>query len=239
MKKQTNIVTLQQELEQAQQVIAQFIYSCSHSLMSPLTTIEGLLMLAKNDDTSDVNEYLARIQHCVANMQTAIRSLQDYTSAVHSEHSVEEVQADELVEKVLREYDDVIEQHGIKVFTKIAQEHAWYADEQAEYIILKNLIGNAIQFRDTEKKENKIRVEVAVKKDAVKLEVSDNGIGIPASEQKKVFIPFHRGSIQSKGNGLGLFLVKGLADKLNASVSIRSNEMIGTSFSISLPNQAA
>ena len=231
--------TMQLKLEQAKEIIDQFIYSCSHSLKSPLTTIEGLLMVAENGNISDVRDCMTKIHNCVAGMYDTLRSLEACTVSAQSELCKEEIQAEQLVEQVLSEYDEVIEKNAIQVITKIEQDHSWVADAKSKYLILKSLIGNAIQFRDTEKKVNKIRIEVAVKKDTVKLNVLDNGIGIPAKEQNKIFIPFHRSSTQSNGNGLGLFLVKELAEKLNASVSMLSDEKIGTSFFLSLPNQHA
>jgi len=110
------------------------------------------------------------------------------------------------------------------------------ADEHCNYLILKNLISNAIHFCSPDEKLKKVHVEVGVRADHIKVEVTDNGIGIPQQEQQKIFEPFHRSSSRSNGNGLGLFLVKGLMDKLKASISISSNENLGTSFFLSMPN---
>jgi signal transduction histidine kinase len=226
------------ELTKAKVIIDQFINSCSHNLKSPLTSIEGLVMIAEySSDRQEIQQCLELIQICAVNMQDMIRKLEDYTINLQRELNHEEIVADELVGKVLREYAQRIEDDNIAVSTNISQPFKWISDHQCNYLILKNLVDNAIQFADPGKENKTVNVKVGVKMDQVDLEVSDNGIGIAEEEQEKVFQAFHRSSSQSHGNGLGLFLVKGLAEKLKASLSVLSKEQIGSSFLLSIPNQ--
>ncbi|MBS1509009.1 MAG: HAMP domain-containing histidine kinase [Bacteroidetes bacterium] len=226
-----------QELDKAKSIIDQFINSCSHNLKSPLTSIEGLVMIAEYcSDRDEIKQCLELIHHCAVNMQEMIKSLEDYTINLQRELNHEEIFATDLVDKILKEYAQHIEENNIAFSTSISQPFNWISDRQCNYLILKNLVDNAIQFSDPTKENKKVNVTVGVQVDQVNMEVSDNGIGIAEDEIEKVFEPFHRSSSHSKGNGLGLFLVKGIVNKLKASISVKSKEKVGTSFSLSLPN---
>ncbi len=228
------------ELSQAKSIINHFIRSCSHNMKNPLSSIEGLVMIAEYcTNPMEVNQCLQMIQQSTNNLLEMIHTLEEYT--IHQQRQLEynEIEAEQLVDRVLEEYATEIDQHKISVTTKVSQTHKWVADEYSNYVILKNLICNAIRFANQESPSRKINVKVGVLSDHVKVEVSDNGIGIPEKDQLNLFEPFHRASEQSKGNGLGLFLVKGLIDRLKASISVCSAEHSGTSFQISMPNHLA
>ena len=231
---------VKKELSRTKTIVDQFINSCSHNLKGPLTSIEGLVMIAEYcTNPGEVNQCLGLIQQCTLNMLGMIHKLEDYTINLQRELHHDEIDADKLVERILEEYASEIDQDQITISTKVSQSHQWIADEHCNYLILKNLISNAIHFSNRETKTKKIGIKVGVQPDHINIEVSDNGVGISEPEQKKIFEPFHRSSLQSKGNGLGLFLVKGLTDKLKASISVCSNERLGTSFSLSMPNHFA
>jgi len=232
--------TIKKELSRTKGIIDQFINSCSHNLKGPLTSIEGLVMIAEYcTNPGEVNQCLGLIQQCTLNMLEMIQKLEEYTINLQRELNHDEIEADQLVERVLAEYASGIEKAQIAISIKVTQSCKWIADKEVNYLILKNLVSNAIHFSNRETKAKKIQVKVGVQPDRVNVEVIDNGIGISEVEQKLIFEPFHRGSTQSKGNGLGLFLVKGLIEKLKASISVCSNEVRGTLFSVSMPNNAA
>jgi signal transduction histidine kinase len=228
------------QLAKAKGIINGFINSCSHNLKSPLTSIEGLVTIAEYcANPNEVNQCLGMIQQCALNMLDMIQKLEEYTSIQNHELDKKAIQAHALVEKVMSEYGKEIDQRQITVSTTISQSTPWVSDEYCNYLILSNLVGNAIHFRDNEKNSKKIEIQVAVAQDQVSLTVSDNGIGIVEQEKQKIFEPFHRSSGQSKGNGLGLFLVKSAIEKLQASLSVQSDEKLGASFRISIPNHQA
>jgi signal transduction histidine kinase len=97
------------------------------------------------------------------------------------------------------------------------------------------VIGNAIQFADHEKEVRQIDIHARSNEKGMLISIRDNGIGIDENQQKLIYQPFFRGSLQSHG-GLGLFLVKTLTKKLGAEFSIRSREQEGTTCSIVIPN---
>ena len=70
------------------------------------------------------------------------------------------------------------------------------------------------------------------------IKIEDNGIGIPEKEKAKVFNMFYRANEQSKGSGLGLYIVKETVEKLEGTITLKSEEGQGTTFEIYLPNLA-
>jgi signal transduction histidine kinase len=228
------------ELKKTKGIINSFINSCSHNLKSPLTSIEGLVLIAEYcTNPKEVDQCLGMIQHCALSMLDMIHKLEEYASMQNHELNRKAIQAHTLVEKIMNKYGKEINQQQITISITISQSTPWVSDEYCNYVILSNLVGNAIHFHDNGKGSKKINIEVAVAQDQVSLTVSDNGIGIIEEEKQKIFEPFRRGSGQSKGNGLGLFLVKSAIEKLQASISLESKENLGASFRISIPNNQA
>ena len=102
--------------------------------------------------------------------------------------------------------------------------------------IYTNLISNAIKYTPD---EGSVKVKLDVKDDDVVFKVQDTGYGIPKELQNQVFTKFFRGSnIQKKdtsGTGLGLYMVKQIADVMGGRLSFKSRENVGTSFIFALP----
>jgi signal transduction histidine kinase len=136
---------------------------------------------------------------------------------------------------ILNQYEPLIKDNGLQVLTSIEQSHRWISDHDCNFLILKNVIGNAIHFADHEKKVRQIDIHARSDKKGMLISIRDNGIGIGEKQQKLICQPFFRGSLQSHG-GLGLFLVKTLIEKLGAEFSIHSQEQEGTTCSILVPN---
>jgi signal transduction histidine kinase len=107
------------------------------------------------------------------------------------------------------------------------------SDHKLMSIILENLLENAVIFRKT--KQANIDIHLEVNQRHVVIQVRDDGTGIMKEYQDKVFEMFFRGSEKSKGNGLGLYLVKKAVQKLQGNISLESTEGQHTVFTISLP----
>ena len=68
------------------------------------------------------------------------------------------------------------------------------------------------------------------------MKVEDNGEGIEESKLPHIFDMFYRATEKSEGSGLGLYIVKKVADKLEASILVESQELEGTTFKVTIPN---
>jgi len=114
--------------------------------------------------------------------------------------------------------------------------------EKVEQIAL-NLLGNALRFTDgTERRPGHVTVRCGIRGALFYFEVEDDGVGIPANELPKVFDRFHQvpgHSTRGGGTGVGLALVKELAEFHMGSVSVRSKVGRGSTFTIELPVDAS
>jgi signal transduction histidine kinase len=225
------------QLHKAKRIIDRFINSCSHKLKSPLTSIEGLVMIADHcTDPGEMRQCLTLIHQCTLNMLDIIANLEEYTAIQNRELSMQSVVAETIVKRIAEEFEKNNVSSNVFLLSNVVQPVSWICDEESIYVILKHLVHNAFEFADQSKPTKKIYIKIDVGVDEVSIEISDNGIGIPAEEKEKIFEPFHRSSQLSKGNGLGLFVVKGVVEKLKAKILFHSAEAIGTSFQITIPN---
>jgi two-component system phosphate regulon sensor histidine kinase PhoR len=103
---------------------------------------------------------------------------------------------------------------------------------------LVNLLDNAVKYSATSKE---VAVSVDVCEEGVDIEVADRGIGIPASEQARIFDRFYRvPNANGKGGyGLGLFLVRHIAEAHGGRVDVESEPGHGSRFRLSLPRAAS
>jgi len=105
--------------------------------------------------------------------------------------------------------------------------------------IFRNLVSNAIKYRDFGRTNPEINLSIVNTNDHAAISFSDNGIGIEPHNLEKIFNMFYRASEQSDGSGLGLYIVKNAVDKLQGAVQVSSTLGKGTTFVIKLPNRAS
>jgi signal transduction histidine kinase len=110
------------------------------------------------------------------------------------------------------------------------------ADPRALKQILLNLLSNAVKFTQD---GGRVNVKVEVVGDRLKIVVSDNGIGIPASALERIGHAFEQASNDPtrsrEGTGLGLALVRSLAAQHGGSLAIASTQHVGTTVTVELP----
>jgi signal transduction histidine kinase len=136
------------------------------------------------------------------------------------------------IDDLLSDLENILKpgQHFKKEIKEILLETDWNLFKNA----LINLISNASKYSA---KDKCIRISNEVKDGFFSLYIKDEGIGIPAKEQKRIFERFYRTSNVSniEGTGIGLNLVKSYMEKLGGSVSFESEEGKGSTFCIVLP----
>ena len=233
--KSRNEYALMKELAQSKMIIDRFVRSCSHDLRGPLASIQGLTEIARHANAEELKICLDLIQCSAGDMKEMIRNLEAYITHSQRELCYDELDASSMVGIILNQYEPAIKNNGLQVMTNFDQRDRWISDHDCNFLILKNVIGNAIQFADHEKQLRQIDIQAQSVKKGMLINIRDNGIGIDSKQHEKICQPFFRGSLQSQG-GLGLFLVKTLTEKLGAEFSIHSQEHEGTTCSIVIPN---
>jgi signal transduction histidine kinase len=106
------------------------------------------------------------------------------------------------------------------------------ADRDKVRQVLSALLDNAVKFSPY---GGTVTVAARRTDDVVEVTVEDEGVGIPQSEQERIFRKFYRGGDASAGTGLGLFIAQGLVSAMGGHISVQSEEGKGSQFTFDLP----
>ncbi len=241
-----------------------FVYSVSHDLRSPLVNLQGFskeLGLIRGDlkglfesDLSeaardraralverDIGESIHFIQTAVARLSAIIDALLRLSRIGRIEYRPEPVDLAPVVERILAAMRVTIQSRGAKI-TVLPMPAAW-ADPTAVEQILANLIGNAVNYLDSQRpgeiEVGCMPVEDPNPKQRHIFYVKDNGLGIPAAHLPKVFAVFQRLHAHlAPGEGIGLPLVRRMVERHGGELWVESEEGVGSTFFFSLPMSA-
>ena len=215
----------------------QLVYKTSHDLRSPLSSILGLVNVAKMDtETTDKSEYINQIGLSIHRLDEFVRSMLNYAKASRVEVHLETIDIQELIDSCLKDLAFLETYNKVKTRIDIKGEGHIKTDKLKLKIILSNIISNAFKYMDDTKPEPYLNIDINTTKTDIQITISDNGIGIEEEHLPKIFDMFYRATELSQGSGLGMYIVKQSIDKLEGSISIYSNFKEGTTFNISLPN---
>jgi signal transduction histidine kinase len=209
-----------------------FVYSVSHDLSAPMKSILGLVNISRlTDKLEDHRSQFNMIEKSVNKLETFTLEVLDFSRNTRTEVKREELDLKELCMEVfedLRFMDGVKELHvdlnGIETMTLSS-------DQVRLKMILRNLFSNAIKFRKNER-QPVIKVSTKTEHDKLIVLVEDNGEGISPEIQSKIFDMFFRGNQKSDGSGLGLYIAKEAARRINCEISVESEFGKGSTFSL-------
>jgi signal transduction histidine kinase len=221
--------------------IDSFVYSVSHNLRSPLTSILGLVNIARHEEAEgqvNFKPYFDMIERSVKKLDETIKEILEYSRNERTEIVSEAIDWATIINECLERIQYLAGFNQIEKKIKISSHVPFYSDAYRILIILSNLFSNAVCFLDDQKKYKYLQVDVFVTLKMVRIEVKDNGIGISAANLPRIFNMFYRGTEKSAGAGLGLYIVKEMVTKLGGTISVTSNPGQDTTVSITLPNQA-
>jgi signal transduction histidine kinase/Tfp pilus assembly protein PilF len=221
-------------LRQAYKELDTFFYRSSHDFRRPLTTFLGLAEVAKIT-VKDTNalELFAKVKETASNLDKMLVKLQSISDVGAQQLVYKEVFVKEIVDEVCDGFGEDLKQKNIKVSCVVELNDSFYSYPAMFKTIIENLVENAIYFSGFEHPFIKIKAAQLV--DHVNLEVEDNGQGIDPQYQDRIFDMYFRGNERSKGNGLGLYIVKKAVEKLNGRITFTSIYGKGSTFLISFP----
>ena len=219
-----------------------FVANVSHELRTPLALIRlyaETLELGRLTAKEKYQEYFRIIREESERLSALINNILDFSriEAGRKEYEFKETDLGELVRTTLEAYRFQIEQNGFAFEEKIAADIPHVnVDREAIARSLLNLVNNALKYS---KDQKYIGVSLYRANGSVKLEVQDRGIGIAPAEQEKIFEKFYRCGDplvhNTRGSGLGLSLVRHIAQAHGGNVSVESMPLKGSKFTIALP----
>jgi signal transduction histidine kinase len=223
-----------------------FVSNVSHELRTPLSLIRlyaETLELGRLNAAEKQQEYFRIIRKESERLTGLINNILDFSriEAGKKEYDFRETDIAELVRNTLDSYRYQIEQHGFTFQENIACDIPPMAvDREAIARSLLNLVNNALKYSHDDKY---LGVNLYRVNGSVRLEVVDHGIGIPQTEQHKVFEKFYRVGDplvhNTKGSGLGLSLVRHIVHAHGGDVMVESAPGKGSKFIIDLPVEQA
>ena len=224
-------------LEAALHELDTFLYRSSHDMRRPITTLLGLDLLARYAVKDEQALMLfGKVVETARSMDGMLYKMQMVYELNKTEFGYETVELNGLVESCLHQFQPELEQYRIAYHTAFPGFVTLRSCPVLLTIIFRNLLENAIMFRrDLPDVPCRIDIQVSLKPDMLEITVSDNGMGVEAKYQPQIFDLYFRASSASKGNGLGLYLVKKAVHKLSGTIVMRSTFGMGTTFSIHLP----
>jgi len=232
----TEIQLKNKELEKINFELDRFVYSASHDLRSPLTSVLGLLYLLRMQliDAESI-KYTNLMEESILKLDNTIKDIVTYSRNNRTDIIREKVKVKSLI-KDLVDNLKYLEPSGTSLNEAIVFKgiNIINADKNRLQTILNNLISNSIRYRQTSR-QLKIQIKTEITDENLVLSVEDNGIGIKEQHIDRIFDMFYRTNDSSTGSGLGLYIVKETINKLGGNIQVNSTINEGTTFIVSFP----
>lgn len=231
------------KIVEASKLKSQFLDIISHQLLTPLTALKWAVSTAESDGVVSENEkqqeaYMI-IKESTNKMVNIVNTLLDIARIEAGRVTMNFGRFDmrDSVKKIiaLRAHDleakhSTIELQGEETIAPVL------ADPFRTRLVIENLVDNAIKYS---REHSSIMIALRQDGDRIIFEIKDRGVGIPAHEHKNIFQKFFRAtnefSYQTKGLGVGLYLVKFIVEESGGAIGFESQEGVGSRFWFSLP----
>jgi signal transduction histidine kinase len=220
-----------------------FLSIIAHDLRSPFSSIIGILELLKLSlkefNKDEVAEYVDIVYNSANNTLILLDNLLVWAVSQNKEKNFKPVKINlyELLREEIENLKTLANQKQIRLSHFIKPDLNVTADLQMVKTILRNLISNAIKYTNI---NGEITINASELKKYVEVTVEDNGIGISAENQRKLFQidTFHStpGTHDEKGTGLGLLLCKEFVELHGGNIRIESEAGNGSRFAFTLPH---
>lgn len=235
------IAALNEDLIELNNEKNEFLGIAAHDLKNPLS---GIMLTAKNVQSfihalkpDDIKNMMSKVETSAHRMRDIIGNLLDVNAIESGKLQLKPEKFDiaTVIESICQENDEKAKEKNIILRKDISSYHV-FADKAATHEIIDNLLSNAIKFSPFDKE-----IFIITKKngDAIVCEIKDQGPGLTEEDMKKVFGKFARLSARPTGGehstGLGLSIVKRLAESMKGKVWCESIHGQGASFFVGLP----
>jgi Signal transduction histidine kinase len=217
----------------------EFVDNASHELKTPISVLRGIVeTLLEEEEDQRKRHFLEKALRRIEQMQNLVEDLLTLTKLESGRErlNLSEFKLRELVEEVYDSLEQEFIKKEVSFENLVSEDFKMFADRQKFFLLLRNLIDNAVKYNTRGGK-----VRVLAKKEGNKqiLEVEDTGIGIPPEHVPFIFERFYRvdkgRSREMGGTGLGLSIVKHIVFLHGGEIMVHSKPGEGSRFSVIIP----
>jgi PAS domain S-box-containing protein len=228
---------VEEELKIRNTELDNFVYKVSHDLRAPLSSVLGLVNLAKlPGNTDNPMDYIDIIGEKVSALDHFIGDVLSHSKNLKMEVNISKVDLGRIIDQTFTELGYLDGAKEVKRCIRI-EGIDFYSDHWRVSEIFRNLISNAIKYRRLDNNGPEVSIKIHIDHLRADISFTDNGIGIEEKNLPKIFEMFYRATEQSDGSGIGLYIVKNAVEKLGGQITVASKPEQGTRFSIILPNR--
>jgi signal transduction histidine kinase len=181
-------------------------------------------------------DYIDIIGRKVEDLDHFIGDVLSHSKNLKMDVSISEVDFNGVISRTFTDLNYLEGASEVMVYRKV-EGYNFYSDPWRISEIFRNLVSNAIKYRQIDGAKPEIKVGVNINEQYANITFADNGIGIERNDLTKIFEMFYRATEQSDGSGIGLYIVKNAVEKLGGAISVDSKPGFGTTFTIMLPNR--
>ena len=227
------------KLIKANQDLDSFVYSLSHNLRGPLRSVLGLITLTtiENQLESSAVNSLSMMKSSLTKLDKTLDDIVEYSRDRHDKIENQKIEVKSLVDDCFHHFLRINDSDKIERQIDVQDKSPFYSDPGRLTIVLRNLISNSIQFRNENLAKTIIKISFHTTPEQAIIIVDDNGIGIAKEVQPKIFDLFYRGNERSQGDGLGLYIVREIVNRLQGSIDLNTTVNKGTQVIVTIPNQ--
>ena len=229
--------TMAEALESTEMLKSDFISNISHELKTPLAVIQNFstMLLSDGVPESDRKEFARNISEATGRLTTLVNDILQLSRLEKQAYPVtkREYNLSEQLSQCIIGFELAWETRRIEIQTDMDESITVNTDEHLAAIIWNNLLSNAFKFTD---EGGKVCITVKKTREGAAVIIKDDGCGMTQSQMRHIFERFYQADLShsTKGNGLGLALVKQITELLGAKIYVESIPGRGSAFTVVL-----
>ena len=243
-----HVTELQSAYEKLQEIGRQkdeFLSSVSHEFRTPLSSIRSfseILLNYENEDPDTVKEFISIIHEESERLSRLVDDLLDLTKieSGRAEWRMTELALTDVIENALRNASSLARESNVALRLEAGDVPTVEGDRDRLVQVVTNLVSNALKFAP---EGSRIDVKVLMDGERVRVDVDDEGPGVPEADREKIFEKFHQvhqpDGDGPRGTGLGLPISREIVSHLGGDLWVEPRRPTGSRFSFTLPTLVA